>query len=59
MLQSGTPVLGDEQVLDVELDRQTVFLPVNEPTPGPDPWDLRQMSSRAQAEPAVILPGAS
>lgn len=58
MLRAGAPVLGDEQVLDVELDRQTAFLPVDEPTHGPDPWDLRHGSSRAHAEPAAVLPGA-
>ena len=57
MLHAGAPVLGDEQVLDVELDRHTMFLPVDEPTQGPDPWDLRHGSSRAQAEPAVAPPG--
>jgi hypothetical protein len=57
MLHAGASVLGDEQVLDVELDRQTAFLPVDEPTQGPDPWDLRHGSSRAQAEPAAVLPG--
>ena len=51
-------MLGDEQVLDVELDRKTVFLPVDKPTPGLDPWNFYHGSSRVQAEPAPALPGA-
>ena len=60
MIHAGPPVLGDEQVLDVELDRHTMFLPVNELTQGPDPWDLHHVSSRAQTvEPAAVFPGVS
>jgi hypothetical protein len=57
-LQVGAPVLGDEQVLDVELDRHTVFLPMAKHTHGSDPWDLDHTSIRVQAEPAPALPGA-
>jgi hypothetical protein len=57
-LQVGAPVLGDEQVLDVELDRHTVFLPTAKPTHGSDPWDLDDASTRFRAEPAPALPGA-
>jgi len=56
MLHAGTPVLGDEQVLDVELDRHTVFRPAVEPTQGTDPWDLHLESLRVKAEPAPALP---
>jgi hypothetical protein len=60
MLHAGTSVLGDEQVLDVELDRHTVFRPVTERTLSPDPWDLHHGSPpRVQAEPAPALPGMS
>lgn len=58
MLHAGGAVLGDEQVLDIELDRNTVFLPVDKPTPGLDPWNFHHGSSRVQAEPAPALPGA-
>lgn len=60
MLHAATPVLGDEQVLDVELDRHTVFRTVvDNPTHGPDPWALCHASSRVQPEPAVAPPGGS
>jgi hypothetical protein len=57
-LQVGAPVPGDEQVLDVELDRHTVFLPTAKDTHGSDPWDLDHASNRVQTEPAPALPGA-
>ena len=28
-MKAARPILGDEQVIDVELDRRTVFLPVH------------------------------
>ncbi|KAH9984963.1 hypothetical protein BJV77DRAFT_1071691 [Russula vinacea] len=55
-LQAGSPVLGDEQVLDVELDRHTVFLPTFEHTQGSDPWNWDHGSPRIQPEPAPALP---
>ena|SRR5260221_1736698 len=60
MLHAATPVLGDEQVLDVELDRHTMFRTVvDNPTQGPDPWPLCHGSSRVQPEPAAAPPGGS
>ena len=60
MLHAGTPVLGDEQVLDVELDRHTMFRNViDNPTQGPDTWALCHGSSRVQLEPAAAPPGGS
>lgn len=56
-LQVGAPVLGDEQVLDVELDRHTVFLPTAKHTEGSDPWNWDHGSTRVHAEPAPALPG--
>ena len=57
-LQAGAPILGDEKVLDVELDRHTVFLPTAEHTQGSDLWSWSHGSSRIQTEPAPALPGA-
>jgi hypothetical protein len=60
MLHAATPVLGDEQVLDVELDRHTVFRTVVEnPTQGPDPWALCHAPSRVQPEAAAAPPGGA
>jgi len=58
-LQVGTPVLGDEQVLDVELDRHTVFIPTakHTHTQGSDHWNRDHGSTRVQTEPAPALPG--
>ena len=57
-LQAGSPALGDEQVLDVELDRHTVFLPTTEHARGSDPWHWDHGSSRVQTDPEPALPGA-
>jgi hypothetical protein len=55
-LQAGSPVLGDEQVLDVELDRHTVFLPTVQQTQGSDPWNWDNGSPRIHTEPAPAPP---
>lgn len=52
-------MLGDEQVLDVELDRHTIFRPAVEPTQGTDPWNLDFESLRVKVDPAPVLPGMS
>jgi len=57
MLHSGAPVFGDEQVLDVELDRNTVFRPVTKPTQDAEPWNSYYSSPRVQADPVPALPG--
>jgi hypothetical protein len=57
MLRSGAPVLGDEQVLDIELDRNTVFPPVANSTQGLDPWNLYNESPRTHIEPEPAFPG--
>jgi hypothetical protein len=59
MLHGGMPVLGDEQVVDVELDRHTVFRAAVEPAQAPDPWNLHLESLRVKAEPAPAPPGMS
>lgn len=51
--------MGDEQVLDVELDRHTVFIPTAKHTHGSDPWNWDRVLTRVQAESAPALPGAS
>ncbi|KAH9969895.1 hypothetical protein BC827DRAFT_1263053 [Russula dissimulans] len=56
MLHGGMPVLGDEQVVDVELDRHTVFRAAVEPAQAPDPWNLHLESLRVKAEPAPAPP---
>ncbi|KAI9452441.1 hypothetical protein F5148DRAFT_502809 [Russula earlei] len=57
MLRAGVPALGDEQVLDIELDRHTVFRPVAEPTQGSDPWNLYCEAPRIiKADPVLELP---
>ena len=60
MLHAATPMLGDEQVLDVELDRHTMLRTVvDNPTQAPDTWALCHGSSRVQSEPAAAPPGGS
>jgi hypothetical protein len=59
MLHGGTPVLGDEQVLDIELDRNTVFRPVANYTQCLEPWSLNNESPRTQVEPEPAFPGVS
>ena len=56
MLHTNTPVLGDEQVLDVELDRNTVFRQVSPPNQGLDPWNLDSESRPPPPKPAPALP---
>ncbi|KAI0264001.1 hypothetical protein BC834DRAFT_885036 [Gloeopeniophorella convolvens] len=53
-IHAGTPVLGDEQVLDVELDRNTVLLPATSATEAVDPWSLGAdaLPIRTKLEPA-------
>jgi hypothetical protein len=55
-LHANTPALGDEQVLDVELDRNTVFRHVPPPKQGLDPWNLDSESQPAPVKPAPTLP---
>lgn len=55
-LHANTPALGDEQVLDVELDRNTVFRHVPPPKQGLDPWILDSESQPAPVKPAPTLP---
>lgn len=43
---SPKPVLGDEQYIDVELDRHTVFLPRRE-----DKWEMDWFSDSDQKRP--------
>ncbi|KAI0250987.1 hypothetical protein BJV78DRAFT_517407 [Lactifluus subvellereus] len=57
MLRAGAPVLGDEQVLDVELDHNTVFRPVANSTKAPDPLFLYNESRHNQVEPGPAIPG--
>jgi hypothetical protein len=57
MLHANTPALGDEQVLDVELDRNTEFCPVPAFKQGLDPWNLDSESRPAPPKPAPALPG--
>lgn len=59
MLHSGASVFGDEQVLDVELDRNTMFRPVTKPTQDAEPWNSYYSSPRVQADPVPALPGGS
>jgi hypothetical protein len=59
MLRAGVPVLGDEQVLDVELDRNTVFRPVANSIKRPDPLFLYNESRHNQVEPGPAIPGMS
>ena len=56
MLHANTPVLGDAQVLDVELDRNTRFRLVPPSKQGVDPWNLDSESLPA-AKPAPTIPG--
>ncbi len=57
MLHANTPALGDEQVLDVELDRNTVFRQVPPSKQGLDPWNLDSESLPAPPKPAPVPPG--
>ena len=57
MLHANTPALGDEQVLDVELDRNTLFRQVPPLTQGADPWNLDSESRPAPPKPVLALPG--
>ncbi|KAH9080267.1 hypothetical protein EDB83DRAFT_960416 [Lactarius deliciosus] len=57
MLHTNTPVLGDEQVLDVELDRNTVFRQIPPSKHGLDPWNLDSESLPASPKPVPALPG--
>ncbi|KAH8977976.1 hypothetical protein EDB86DRAFT_2996886 [Lactarius hatsudake] len=52
----NTPVLGDEQVLDVELDRNTVFRQIPPSKHGLDPWNLDSESLPASPKPVPALP---
>ena len=56
MLHANTPVLGDAQVLDVELDRNTRFRLVPPSKQSVDPWSLDSESLPA-AKPAPTIPG--
>lgn len=55
MLRGGASVLGDEQVLDVELDRHTVLRPAANSTQALNPW----FSPRIQVGPGPAIPGVS
>ena len=56
-LHVNTPTLGDEQVLDVELDRNTVFRHVPPSKQGLDPWNSDSEHQPALVNPAPTLPG--
>ncbi|KAH9065190.1 hypothetical protein EDB87DRAFT_1679698 [Lactarius vividus] len=57
MLHTNTPALGDEQVLDVELDRNTVFRHLPPSKHGLDPWTSDSESLPASPKPVLALPG--
>ncbi|KAI9465012.1 hypothetical protein BJY52DRAFT_1184056 [Lactarius psammicola] len=57
MLHVNTPALGDEQVLDVELDRNTVFRQVPPSKQCLDPWNLGYESLPAPSEPGPAISG--
>jgi len=57
MLHANTPALGDEQVLDVELDRNTVFRQVPPSEQGLDPWNLDSESRLPPPKPEPAHPG--
>ena len=57
MLHASTPALGDEQVLDVELDRNTVFRKVPPSKQGLDPWNLDSESRLPPPKPEPAHPG--
>ncbi|KAI9443449.1 hypothetical protein H4582DRAFT_1924809 [Lactarius indigo] len=56
MLHTNTPALGDEQVLDVELDRNTVFRQIPPSEHGLDPWNLDSESLPTSPKPVPALP---
>jgi hypothetical protein len=58
MLHAGTPVIGDEQVLDIEFDRNTVFRSAANSTQSLDPRNLYIESPRTKVEPGLAFPGA-
>jgi hypothetical protein len=58
MLHAGTPVIGDEQVLDIEFDRNTVFRSAANSAQCLDPWNLYIESPRTRIAPGPAFPRA-
>ncbi len=61
MLHTSTPALGDEQVLDIELDRNTMFRQAPPSRQCSDPWEMEAEAEllRAPPIPVTATPGES